>query len=288
MSRRVLLALLIVLLIVLALLLAACGGEDPTPEGDAPLLVRIDSMPKVLATVVLSETPTAVVGGGEEEAVAVAQPTGTPAPLLPTATMTPYVGIFLGESTAESGDAEPAPTLAPYVVNPGFGASSGSSPAISNGGASSGGCVTPVAAAFTSAYSRVQDRLGCALSGGLSVQMVGQPFERGQLIWRDTHQIYALASSGQFWQVGDSWTEDMPADDPAFAAPEGRVQPVRGFGLVWRSNPSIRDALGWGTGGETPYSATWQDFERGAMLTGADGQLYAIFPAEGQHSGPLG
>ena len=284
MSRRVL---LLGLLVGLAILLAGCGGEDPTPEGDAPLLVRIDSMPKVLATVVLSETPTSVVAGGEEQAGAVAIPTETPAPLLPTPTLTPYVGIFLGESTAESGDAGPAPTIAPYNINPGFGVSSGS-PAISSGSTGAGGCTTPVASAFTSAYSRVQDRLGCALGGGLSVQLVGQLFERGQLIWRDTHQIYALASSGQFWQVGDSWTEGMPADDPAFAAPEGRVQPVRGFGLVWRSNQSIRDALGWGTGGETPYSATWQDFERGSMLTGVDGQTYAIFPAEGQHSGPLG
>ncbi|WP_119065370.1 hypothetical protein [Aggregatilinea lenta] len=277
------------LLVGLVMLLAACSGDDPTPEGDAPLLVRIDSMPKVLATIVLSETPTAVASGGEEQAVAVAIPTDTPAPLLPTPTLTPYVGIFLGESTAESGDAGPAPTIAPYNLNPGFGVSSGdNSPAIPSGSTGSGGCITPVASAFTSAYSQVQDRLGCALSGALSLQLAGQSFERGQMLWRDTHQIYALASSGQFWQVGDSWTEGMPADDPAFAAPEGRVQPVRGFGLVWRSNQAIRDALGWGTGGETPYSATWQDFERGSMLTGVDGRVYAILPAEGQTIGPLG
>ena len=32
---------------------------------------------------------------------------------------------------------------------------------------------------------------------------------------------------------------------------------------------------------------TPQDFERGAMLQGMNGQVVAIFPAEGQHSGPL-
>jgi hypothetical protein len=62
---------------------------------------------------------------------------------------------------------------------------------------------------------------------------------------------------------------------------------VRGFGLVWRSNQTIRDALGWGTLAEAPYSGTWQDFERGAMLVGGSGRIYAIYPAEGQHSGPL-
>jgi hypothetical protein len=64
------------LLIGLVMLLAACSGDDPTPEGDAPLLVRIDSMPKVLATVVLSETPTALLSGGVEQAVAAALDAG--------------------------------------------------------------------------------------------------------------------------------------------------------------------------------------------------------------------
>ncbi len=272
-----------------ALALAACGGAAPTPEGDPPLLVRIDSMPKVIATVVLTDTPTAVVAGDEGEAVAVAEPTDTPAPPPATPTMTPYVGIFLGAPASDGEDAEPPSTIAPYMVNPGFGvASSGGSPVQPGGGAGAGGCTAPIASAFAGAYSQVQDRLGCPLSGGITVQLVGQPFERGQMIWRDTKQIYAMASSGQLWQVGDSWNEGMPADDPAFAAPEGRVQPVRGFGLVWRSNQAIRDALGWGLRGEAPYTGTWQDFERGAMLTGVDGGTYALFPAEGQYVGPLG
>ncbi len=120
--------------------------------------------------------------------------------------------------------------------------------------------------------------------------MVTQPFERGSMFWRsDTKQIYALASSGQYWQVPDSWTDGMPADDPAYSSPPaGMLQPVRGFGLVWRSNTSVRDALGWGTLSEAQYNGFWQDFERGSMFVGENGRIYALFTAEGQHSGPIG
>ena len=34
--------------------------------------------------------------------------------------------------------------------------------------------------------------------------MAAQPFERGTLYWRQNRQIYALASSGQFWMVPDT------------------------------------------------------------------------------------
>lgn len=269
-------------LILAALLLAACGEEESPPSGDPPILSGFESMPKQLATVALTPTPTQVIAGEPAEVVAV-QASPTPGAPRPTPTLTPFAGVFMGEPTSESG--EPPPTLAPWVID----ASSG--PAVSGGGvvpSAGGACTIPVMGAFTNAYTAaVQQQLGCPVSGGFNTQMVTQPFERGDLYWRDTRQILALADSGQFWQVADSWQEGMPADDPAFAPPGGLLQPVRGFGQVWRSNQPIRDALGWGTLPEVPYSAAWQDFERGAMFTGAGNMVYAIFPAEGRHSGPL-
>jgi hypothetical protein len=65
------------------------------------------------------------------------------------------------------------------------------------------------------------------------------------------------------------------------------IQPVRGFGLVWRSNQPIRDALGWATLSEAQYDGFWQDFERGAMFVGNNGLIYGVYTAEGQNSGPL-
>jgi hypothetical protein len=272
-------------------LLAACGDDDSPPPGDPPILSGFDSMPKLLATVALTATPTAVLAPGE--AVLVAPPTPTAGPPPATPTLTPYVGVFLGQPTSESG--EPVPTLAPFIINPVAGGQVIASGGISPGGAvgSSGGtCGIPVAGTMANAYNvntTVQQRIGCPVNGGSAlVGMVVQPFERGLMFWRgDTRQIYSLANSGQFWQVPDSWAEGMPADDPAFSPPGGLLQPVRGFGLVWRSNQPIRDALGWGTLPEAQYNGYWQDFERGAMFVGNNSLVYALYTAEGQHSGPL-
>lgn len=275
-----------VLIGVLALvLLAGCGGDNPAPDSDPPILSGFDAMPKELATVDLTATPTQVIVG--VETVSVAPTTPTPGPPPPTATLTPYVGIFLGQPTAEDGETEPEtiPTLAPYMVNPGVSAPSLSGPGIATPG--SGNCGFPVAATFANAYSTVQQRLGCPISGGATASLVTQPFEHGHMFWRDTRQIYVIANSGQFWQVADGWQEGMPADDPAFAPPGGLLQPVRGFGLVWRSNQPVRDALGWAMLPEAQYGGFWQDFERGAMFVGNNNLIYAVFPAEGQHSGPL-
>jgi hypothetical protein len=281
MTRR---AALVVALIA-AVVLAACGEDNPAPAGDPPILGGFDSMPKQIATIVLTPTPTPVIAGAE--VAVIEQPTSTPGPPRPTATLTPYVGVFLGQPTSESG--QPVPTLAPYVISPVSGG-----PVVASGGigpASGGACSIPVAASFANAYNSsatVQQRLGCAVNGGASMTIVTQPFERGNMYWRsDTKQIYTLANSGQLWQIADSWTEGMPADDPGLSAPGGLLQPVRGFGLVWRSNQAIRDALGWGTLPEAQYSGYWQDFERGAMFVGSGSLIYAVFPAEGQHSGPL-
>ncbi len=274
------------LCLILMVLLAACGSDDPAPVKDPPILSN-ETMPKQLATIAVTPTETPVMLGDQSQGVSVSQPTNTASAPLPTPTMTPYVGIFLGAAAGEEG--EDVPTLAPYAINPMGGAavnsSGGIAPAGSTGG--SGTCSIPVMAAFSTAYTSVQAQIGCPTTGGTTTNLVTQPFERGQMYWRDTRQIFALASGGQFWQTADTWQEGMPADDPAFAAPSGVIQPVRGFGLVWRSNQTIRDALGWGTLPEAPYSAMWQDFERGAMFVGANNQIYAIFPAEGRHSGPL-
>ncbi len=263
-------------------LLAACGQTTSPQNPDPPILTNFDALPKQLATVVFTPTPTPVLIGGT--VIPVAQPSATPAPPTPTLTLTPYVGVFLGEPTSESG--EPASTLAPYVVAPIAG---GVPIGVAPGPSTGNGCTIPVASTFANAYAAVQERLGCPISAGVTVSpMAAQPFERGWMYWRgDTRQIYALAANGQYWQLADTWNEGMPADDPAYSPPPGLVQPVRGFGLVWRSNPPLRDALGWGTAPESPASGFWQSFERGEMLLGSDGHVYALFSAEGQHSGPL-
>lgn len=267
-----------------ALLLTACSdAATPTPADDAAILSALESLPKQVVTIVFTPTPSAVLAGAGQ-AVDVAVPTVTPGAPRPTPTLTPYVGVFLGPPTAEGG--APPPTFEPLdfsgaVVAPGEAAGAGEAAA---------GCSLGAAGPFVTAYSGLQGRLGCPLDAGRIIPgMAAQPFEGGLMLWRaDTRTIYALASDGRYWQAPDTWAEGLPADDPAFAAPEGRGQPVRGFGLVWRGDQAIRDALGWGVQSETQYDATWQDFERGVLFTAADGAVYALFTGEGQSAGPVG
>lgn len=274
------------LLLVAAILIAGCAEESTGVPDDPPILTGIDPLPKQVATVAMTATPSPVLVG-MPLAAEYQQPTSTPARPQPTPTLTPYVGVFLGRPTSESGEAlaEDIPTLAPFVVGP-----MGSS---SVGGLESRGvtdCTIQPAALFANAFGAdpaLQERLGCPVGVGTSEQLAAQPFERGVLYWRQNKQIYVLANSGQFWQVADAWQEGMPTDDPALSAPAGLVQPIRGFGLIWRTNQAIRDAVGWGTQSEALIGGFWQDFERGAMFQGLHGQIVAIFPAEGQHSGPL-
>lgn len=266
--------------------LSACGAEAPAVPPDPPVLTGFDALPKQLATVALTPTPSPVLVGAP--ASGLTYPTHTPAPPRPTPTLTPYVGIFLGRPTSESGEAlaDDIPTLAPFVVGPlgGSGLLGGLA------GDSLTSCALTPDPPFLASYTAdaaLQERLGCPVAMGRAEQLAAQPFERGAMYWRQNGQIYALAASGQLWQVTDAWHEGLPPDDPAFSPPAGLVQPVRGFGLAWRTNTAIRDALGWGVQPEALISGYWQDFERGAMLQGLSGQIVALFPAEGQYAGPL-
>jgi len=114
-----------------------------------------------------------------------------------------------------------------------------------------------------------------------TVNVVFQPFERGVMIWReDTRQIYALYRDGAWDIFPDTWAEPQPESDPSLAPPEGRVQPVRGLGLVWRQQPDVRDQLGWGLRVEEGLAAPLQAFERGVLVRIGD-ITYALLAPDG-------
>ncbi len=70
-------------------------------------------------------------------------------------------------------------------------------------------------------------------------------------------------TAGLWLAYADTFSEDEPETDPAIVAPEGLIQPKRGFGKVWRENGPVRDALGWATEIELPYPATITDYAIG-------------------------
>ncbi len=90
-----------------------------------------------------------------------------------------------------------------------------------------------------------------------------QTFERGWMIWAGGEGlIYVLYNDDVFspkWDVfPDDWEEGDPINDPSITPPPGFYQPIRGFGLVWREQPNVRDRLGWAAAPETAYETTIQ------------------------------
>lgn len=91
-----------------------------------------------------------------------------------------------------------------------------------------------------------------------------QQFERGRMFWlRPIDQIWVITIEGEneyVWQVAeDNFEEGMPESDPEFVpADENLMQPIRGFGLLWRENAEIREQLGWATADEVGYLANYE------------------------------
>jgi hypothetical protein len=109
--------------------------------------------------------------------------------------------------------------------------------------------------------------LGCPLADADEGQWAQQSFEGGHMLWRgSTGVIYALLSDGTYSVHGDVWHEGQPEESCLTQPPDGRLQPVRGFGHLWCGSAALRDALGWATEVETGFRGRYQAFQGGAVL----------------------
>jgi len=95
-----------------------------------------------------------------------------------------------------------------------------------------------------------------------------QSFENGFVIWLEEIQISSseaqqgvmlvFYADGSYAQYQDTWEEGDPESDPTIVPPAGLLQPIRGFGKLWRENTSVRDGLGWATAPEQGFDTAWQ------------------------------
>jgi hypothetical protein len=123
---------------------------------------------------------------------------------------------------------------------------------------------------------------GPALSSAGAVQW----FEGGLMIWAaEEDQIYALFdddSSPGWNRYIDRWNDGEPEDDPAISTPDGLFQPIRGFGLVWRQEPGVRDRLGWAineeSGFETVVQRTSYAKYNETFILAQDGGIWRLLP----------
>jgi hypothetical protein len=111
------------------------------------------------------------------------------------------------------------------------------------------------------------NRLGCPQAAAQTTAGAWQPFEGGDILWRqDLNLIYVLPKSGAWQPYGDTWEDGDLQFDSAIIAPNGLYQPVRGFGKVWREKTGVRETVGWGTREEVGGTAQLQQFVGGFAL----------------------
>lgn len=169
-------------------------------------------------------------------------------------------------------------------------------------------CSLPLAQSVTPAGTAAPGLAGTAAQAGSPTPFVCQavlieePFEHGFMFWvgRTTAEkcvqehsftpgsgeiwvaIFDAGGQGGRWLVfTDDWDQSTePEMDPALTPPANLLQPVRGFGKVWRERLSEqeRQALGWATGLELPYTTEYR-YEGGGFVN-AQGEFV---PRPGRH-----
>ncbi|MCA9973844.1 MAG: hypothetical protein KC425_26700, partial [Anaerolineales bacterium] len=127
----------------------------------------------------------------------------------------------------------------------------------------------------------------CAQDAALQSPGAEQPFEHGVMLWVEAQNcIYVLYdgpdANGEWTVYEDTWTPDDPVEDPNIDPPAGFYEPERGFGLVWRTYPEVRQRLGWATAPEQAFSTAYQSTARykynESYLRALDGGVYHLLP----------
>ena len=110
--------------------------------------------------------------------------------------------------------------------------------------------------------------LGCASAEASTVWAAWQPFEGGNMIWRQNEDaLFVYADDGDWARYEDNWNDQALSNNRG-TPPTGKQSPVRGFGYLWETNDSVYNDLGWATGGEKGFCARIQRFAKGILLIG--------------------
>lgn len=127
----------------------------------------------------------------------------------------------------------------------------------------------------------------CPQEAALLSASAEQQFERGVMLWvGEEEMIYVLFDDTIYtdgWAAFvDTWQDGDLVDDPSIVPPPGFYQPQRGFGLVWRDQPQIRDRLGWAlaaeVGGDTAVQRTSYYKYNHYYFKALDNNVWHLFP----------
>ncbi len=263
------------LVLIMLSLLAACAGQPAPEAAELPTLAA-------LPTAAPTDSPTPPTPSATPTTTFTAAPTATATPSVtpsatitdtpsPTATATPTItpmplptadneGIAALAALALRATIVPLPTLPP--APPAF---------IPTGAPLTTACPAPPPGGFgalTAADPTLTALIGCPVGVPLPVSSAAQPYERGGMLWLagPPPAVYALFNTGRFSRYDDTYNPNTDPFSGGEAPPPGLVEPVRGFGKVWRTFPEVRAGLGWALADEAGATATVLFFERGQMV----------------------
>ncbi|MEO0561730.1 MAG: hypothetical protein AAF125_06435 [Chloroflexota bacterium] len=138
--------------------------------------------------------------------------------------------------------------------------------------------------AVVASNTSITGTLGCPLGSPPTLSSAAsayQAYQGGFMIWVDSPTsngtIYAFSVSGEYLSYPDTWTSGVDPERGGETPPDGLIEPIRGFGKVWRDNPIVRNTLGWATGTELGGTAEVVLFENGqAILLPQTRQVLAL------------
>lgn len=139
---------------------------------------------------------------------------------------------------------------------------------------------------------------GCPTGPATLSTQAQQRFEGGLMVWVESvDSIFVFYNDSQVprWvQLEDTFEEGMAERDENLISPPDRQQPIRGFGLIWRTTPRVQERLGWAIENEGGYAGALQSvgppeaiqtiylrIQDGSVLElAADGTEWRILPVE--------
>lgn len=116
------------------------------------------------------------------------------------------------------------------------------------------------------------------------ITVAEQLFEGGRMFWiQPTGQIWVMVITAEGrgdWTIyEDTYAEGEPETDESLIPPEGRYQPERGFGKLWREAGNLREVLGWGVTPEFGYVSRYEYHAGGSV----DPTTGSYTPGPGYH-----
>ena len=97
--------------------------------------------------------------------------------------------------------------------------------------------------------------------------------------WPDLVFLTIGEDQGAWMLVEEHWDENGSPESCTVQVPDGKFQPIRGFGWIWCNDESIRKELGWALDVERAFPGgvdLVQGFDNGIVFRDSDGMSKGI------------